>query len=262
MDITLPNLQSGFTEFLRDPSNTPMPEGVPAERMRVYQDLVFRNIRTLLTSNFPVLAQIASDTGDWDALARGFIRDHRAQTPHFPLLAAEFLEYLEELSSNPDNLDAQILLRYPFARELAHYEWVDLDVEIASSPNLPEGTGEITPTDVLSLNPTAHVLAFNWPVHQIGPGFLPSQVPDTPTFLVVFQNRHAQSEFAVLAPMTALMLENLQQRSSCSAAEHIGILAGQYGNLVPADLTAGVLTIVEQLRDQGLVIVQTAAPTA
>ena len=191
----------------------------------------------------------------------GIIRDHRAHTPHFPLLATEFLDYLEGLSDNSDKPEAQILFRYPFAKELAHYEWVELDVQIALEPNLPEGSQQITLRDGLSINPTAHVLAYEWPVHLIGPDFQPTEAPDAPTFLAVFQNVNAQSEFILLTPLAALLLENIEQRATCSTAEHIRILAQQHEDLSEADLSESVLEIADQFREQGLITGETISDT-
>jgi hypothetical protein len=256
MSAELADLQSRFTGFLRDPSGTPMPDGLPPERMRVYQDLVFRNVQSLLASNFPVLEKITRGGGHWDALTQGFIRDHRAHTPHFPLLALEFLAYLEKLDASPDKPEAKILTRYPFAQELAHYEWVELDVQIAPTAALPKFTEPVTLSSRLTLNPTAHVLAYQYPVHQIGPDFQPTEAPATPTFLAVYQNPRVQSEFILLTPMAALLLENVQQNGTCSTAHHIRILAQQHENLSEADLTNDVLEILEQLCDQGLIVSQ------
>lgn len=261
MQKTLTDLQSSFTGFLRDPSARPMPEGLMPERMRVYQDLVFRNVQNLLTSNFPVLAKITDDGGDWNLLTQGFIRDHRAQTPHFPLLATEFLDYLDSLREQPDKPEAQVLLKYPFTPELAHYEWIELDVQIAPVPKLPTSGKPITKQATLSINPTAHVLAYEWPVHLLGPDFLPTQAPDTPTFLTVFQNAQVQSEFTLLTPLAALLLENIERRPMCSTGEHIRILAQQHENLSEDDLSDSVLEIAEQFRKQGLITGETISST-
>lgn len=259
MNIALADLQNRFTGFLRDPAGTPMPEELPPERMRVYQDLVFRNIQSLLASNFPVLEKITRDGDHWNVLTRGFIRDHRAHTPHFPLLATEFLDYLEKLSGDSDRPETQVLARYPFIPELAHYEWVELDVQISPVPSLAKPIKPVTLNDALVLNPTAHVLAYQWPVHQIGPDFQPTEAPAVPTFLAVFQNAKIQSQFILLTPLAALLLENIQQQSTCSVMHHIQILAQQHEKLSEAELTNNVLEIVERLCDQSLVISQSMA---
>ena len=82
MSSQLHDIQSNFTAYLRDPDTSAHPNDVPLARMRVYEDLVFRNISSLLTNNFPVVAECTAS--DWNALMRGFIRDHRAQALIFP----------------------------------------------------------------------------------------------------------------------------------------------------------------------------------
>ena len=219
--------------------------------MRVYQDLVFRNIRSLLANNFPVIASIAAGK-DWDWLIRGFIRDYRSQTPHFPLLPIEFLRFLEQLENNAASAGQHFISQYPFITELAHYEWVELDVQIAPTPEIPVVRRKIGFDEHLALNPTAHVLAYCWPVHQIGPNFLPRNRPQTPTFLAVFLNTDCQVEFMSLTPLAALLLENIELRSA-SLSEHISILADQYGALAPDRLTGATTDLIEQLLLKGLI---------
>ena len=254
MDKTLAEIQAEFTGYLRNPSAIAIPDDLPAEPMRIYSSLVFRNVQSLLTSNFPVLAEITQKNGHWDALTQEFIRDHKAQTPHFPLLANEFLDYLDTLEEDTNKPEHWLLSRYPFAKELAHYEWVELDVQIAEVPPLPKSTKPIILSDELLLNPTAHVLAYRWPVHQIGPDFQPLEAPQVPTFLAVFQNPQIRSEFVLLTPLAALLLENIQLQPNCAAKDHIHTLEKQYEKIGETNLTDGVIEILEKLCTQGLVL--------
>ena len=254
MNKTLAEIQVEFTGFLRNPSANPIPDKLPAEPMRIYGDLIFRNVQSLLASNFPVLAEIMQINGHWGALTQEFIRDHKAQTPHFPLLAKEFLDYLDILEENTNRPEHWLLIRYPFAKELAHYEWVELDVQIAEVPSLPESTTHLALTDKLFLNPTAHVLAYRWPVHQIGPNFQPLEAPQVPTFLAVFQNPRICSEFVLLTPLAALLLENIQLQPDCAINDHIHTLEKQYEKIEETNLTDGVIEILEKLCAQGLVL--------
>jgi hypothetical protein len=96
----------------------------------------------------------------------------------------------------------------------------------------------------------------------IGPDFQPTEAPGTPTFLTVFQNAYAQSEFILLTPLAALLLENIEQRATCSTAEHIRILARQHDGLSEADLSESVLEIADQFHRQGLVTGETIPSTA
>lgn len=254
MSSQLHDIQSNFTAYLRDPDTSAHPSDVPLARMRVYEDLVFRNISSLLTNNFPVVAECTG--GDWNALMRGFIRDHRAQAPHFPQLPLEFLAYLDSLSQDADRDEHAIVARFPFIAELAHYEWVELDVQIAPIPAVVTDVDPIRMDHRLVLNPTAHVLAYGWPVHQIGPAFLPLEQPQTPTFLAVFLSPNAKVEFMSLTPLAALLLENIDKAAS-SVADQIKKLSEQFGDQVPADLTTDTTNLLDHLRSKGLVYATT-----
>ncbi len=249
MNDALDIIQARFTRYLRDPVAALKPSDLPAERMQVYQDLVFRNLESLLASSFPVVQSITKPH-DWETLIRGFIRDYRATTPHFPLLPQEFLSYLQGLYQGEDSL----FDRYPFISELAHYEWVELDVQIAKTPQLPHVTGSIQANDVLELNTSAHVLAYEWPVHQIGPECLPSERPETPTFVAVFQNAKADCEFMSLTPLAALLLENIQHYDACSLADHVALLARQHDALSPQSLFDDAVNLIDKMRLRGLVL--------
>lgn len=267
MSTSLKEIQTSFTRYLRDPFAATKPSGIPAERMEVYEDLVFRNVQSLFASNFPVLESITADD-DWECLIRGFIRDHRATTPHFPRLPTEFLQYLNDLADLSNRADASparqnsqlsVLARYPFVAELAHYEWVELDVQISPTPEFSTELAPINAADLLELNPTSHVLAYQWPVHQISPDYLPNEAPQTPTFLVVFLNRNVEVEFMSLTPLAALLLENIEQQST-TLTVHIDILTQQYASLVPDGLVDSAESIIAEMQQRGLVICHPALP--
>lgn len=254
MSDTLNNIQTRFTHYLRDPIARPIPADLPAERMQIYQDLVFRNLESLLAGSFPVVKSI-TESRHWQALIRGFIRDYRAATPHFPLLPQEFLSYLQGLYQSDDS----IFDRYPFIWELAHYEWVELDVQIAETPELPNLTEPMPISGVLELNASTHILAYEWPVHQIGPGFKPNTCPQTPTFLAVFQNAKADCEFMSLTPLAALLLENIELNDAYSVADHVALLEQQYDMPSPHSLFADAVNLVERMRIKGLVLCRAKA---
>ena len=265
MSTNLEEIQTSFTRYLRDPLTAAKPSGIPAERIEVYQDLVFRNVQSLFAGNFPVLESITTDD-DWECLIRGFIRDYRATTPHFPQLPTEFLQYLNDLANLGNNAietralqsrQLSVLARYPFIVELAHYEWVELDVQILPTPEFSTELAQVDATDLLELNSTSHVLAYQWPVHQIGPDYLPQETPQSPTFLVVFLNRNTEVEFMSLSPLAALLLENIEQQSA-ALTTHIDVLTEQYANTVPDNLAASAESLIDEMQKKGLVICRPA----
>ena len=118
-------LQYGFAASIRDPENQPRPQGVPAPRMQVYQELIYNNLELFLATGFPVLKATAGDAM-WRALIRDFLRCHQSKTPYLAELGEEFLTYLQ-------NERTQIESDPAFLLELAHYEWVELALLIAEA---------------------------------------------------------------------------------------------------------------------------------
>lgn len=189
--------QLQFTRYLRDPGNQ-LPLALPAERMQIYVELVYNNIENFLASAFPVLRSVVPDE-KWHSLVRNFIRDHSAQTPYFLEISQEFLSYLLQ---NPHPLQKD----FPFLSALAHYEWVDLVLDIADD-DLPDET--TFPVDlalsVIHVSPLSSVLAYPWPVHKISPEFLPIEPVDT--HLLVYRNRQDKVKFMELTATSSRFLQ-------------------------------------------------------
>ena len=129
--------QFALARYVRDPlRNAPPPgiEGRPIEdrRIAIYRDLFYNSIESLLAGNFPVIRKTLGDTR-WHALVRAFYADHRCRTPLFTEIGREFIQFLEQR----DQGDSP-----PWLHELAHYEWVELALQIADDelpPHDPDG---------------------------------------------------------------------------------------------------------------------------
>src|SRR3546814_14020333 len=50
--------QQALTRYLRDPDHCPIPPGMDVARAQVYRDLIFENLRGLLSGTFPVLVNV------------------------------------------------------------------------------------------------------------------------------------------------------------------------------------------------------------
>ena len=50
-----------FTQYVRNPKNSVIPDNLEPRRMSVYADLVFRNIESFIANSFPVLRQVIHD---------------------------------------------------------------------------------------------------------------------------------------------------------------------------------------------------------
>ncbi|MEX1667696.1 DUF2063 domain-containing protein [Zhongshania guokunii] len=190
-------VQQSMTAFVRDPDACVGPEGIETRRLAIYRDLFFNNIEGFLSNGFPVCRSLFSDD-DWHALVRDFMRRHRCESPYFLRIAEEFLSYLAE-QGDARNDPA-------FLMELAHYEWVELALDIAED-ELPESAPfSDVMTASLSVSPLAWSLAYQFPVQHIGRDYQPAEPSAEPSYIVVYRNRQDQVQFLEINAVTARLL--------------------------------------------------------
>lgn len=192
---------------MRDPKHCPAPTGIEDRRMAIYRDLIFNNIEGFLSSGFPIVRELHSDE-EWQTLVRDFIIQHQSHTPYFLQISQEFLTYLQNRPLPEDK---------PFLVELAHYEWVELALDV-SSETIPS---ENKPCDLLEqtprISPLAWNLSYQFPVHRISREFQPIETPDSPTFLVVYRNRKDEIGFMESNAATSRLLHLLETGESDNA---------------------------------------------
>ena len=93
-DRTFQDKQYAFAAHIRDPDHTVAPDGIEDRRMAIYRELFFNNLSKLLSTFFPVLQKVLTDT-EWRLTIRAFMKIHRAKTPYFLQLPEEFLAFLQ-----------------------------------------------------------------------------------------------------------------------------------------------------------------------
>ena len=196
-------LQMAFAGHIRNPESA-APENIEDRRMAIYRRLIFNNIQSFCSNAFPVLKSLLSED-DWQLMIRDFMIQHRCQRPLFNEIAKEFIDYLEterDCQNDP-----------PFIKELAHYEWVELALSIANAEFQQRSVA--AETDVLTLplkrSPLAWLLAYQFPVHQIGINNQPAEPSAQPNFLLVYRNADDQVKFIELNPVSARLLELLDE---------------------------------------------------
>jgi len=233
----LHSAQQHWAAYLRNPTHAAPPPDVEPRRLQVYRDLVFNNIEGFLRNGFPVLHSLYARES-WRELVRAFIRDHPCSSPYFLEISQEFLAFLmqhyQPLPADP-----------PFLRELAHYEWVELALDVAED-SLPPPVSPPQPLleTSLQLSPLAWLLAYRFPVHRIGPDFQP-QEPGEPVYLLVWRNRAQRVEFMVLNAATARLLELCRDQPGCRAGELIDALAGELQQPAASLAEAGARQLAE-----------------
>lgn len=242
-------VQRAFAAHLRDPDRAPPPADVEPRRMKVYRELFFNNLSSLLAGTFPVLHAILGPER-WSALVRDFMVRHRAHTPLFPELPQELLRFLQETRRDEPGDP-------PFMLELAHYEWVELALQLSDASHARD---DVDPSgDLLAgapvVSPLAWPLAYEWPVHRLSAEHQPDAPPAQPTFLVVFRDRRDEVRFMEVNAVTARLLELAgADEDRAGGRELLVRIARELGHPDAGAVIAGGLQTLEMLREQGVVL--------
>lgn len=246
MKVDFKAKQNEFSAYIRDPFNNPRPADVKQQRIEIYRDLFFNNINSFLASNFPVIKKIL-DEEQWFELAQGFFSNHASITPYFSEIPEEFIDYLQNERKNNDD--------YPFLLELAHYEWVEMALSVAKeevSANSIEFIENLSP-NTLSLSPLAWPLAYQFPVQQISPSFLPREPQEEPTYLLVYRDIADEVHFIQLPPITFRLLQIVQENESISCKDCLNQIAQESAHPEPDKIIASGLAALEDLAEKNII---------
>jgi hypothetical protein len=240
--------QHEFVAHIREPKENPCPDDVDDRRMAVYRRLFYNNVENFISNGFPVLRKLYSPNG-WHQLVRDFFARHQSQTPLFPAIAQEFLTYLQnERTPQPEDP--------PFLLELAHYEWVELAVSIAEEePNweVIDIHGDLM-NGVPALSPLAWLLTYRYPVHQIGPEFIPQSPGETATYLMVYRDLQDKVGFLELNPVTACLVSLIQEQSARTGLELLQTIAEELAHPQPDTVIRGGEQILSQLKSSDILL--------
>ena len=236
-----------FTQYMRNPENSVIPDNLEPRRMSVYADLVFRNIESFIANSFPVLRQVIHDD-KWYTIIRGFIKKHISKTPYFPKLPLEFLNYLEQ---------EQTEIELPgFCIELAHYEWIEIflsfDPREISFENINQSGDLLKGIPVLS--PLVEPLSYQWPVHKISANFIPETKPIQPIYLVVYRNQHYEIGFVELNQIAAKLIEKLQKNTDKSGEEILLQISNQLEHPDPNIVIKGGFEVLQDFKNKDILL--------
>lgn len=246
-EITLKQQQQQFASHLRAPEQFAEPTAIEPRRMAIYRDLFFNNIESFISSAFPVFRSLF-DEQEWLLLVRDFFTQHKAQSPYFLEISEEFLAWL-----NDDTL--AIHSRFPFARELCHYEWLELALDVASdiNDNAFEPEGDLF-AQAIVLSKVIWTQAYAWPVHEIGKNNIPSILPNQASCLLVYRNEKLAIEFIQVNVATIRLIELIEEHFNMSGETVIGLLAKEMGQPMSESFIQFALETLEKLRSLGIVL--------
>ncbi len=212
--------QFALSKHIRDPESNSPPPDIEDRRLAIYRELFYNNIEGLLAGNFPVIREILDDE-TWHELVRAFYREHLCQTHLFPEVPREFIRYLETRAGIGVNDPAWLL-------ELAHYEWVELALDLAENDEADIDftvSRENILDSAFSLSSLAWPLGYQWPVHRLGPCFLPEETPDSPTFLLVRRDPEYKVHFEEISALIFRLLQLISDAPELTAKQQLTALA-------------------------------------
>lgn len=235
----LKDFQMSLGRHVRDPKGVRRPAGVDRRRVGIYNELVFNNLEGLLRPCFPVSRAMLG--ARWPRLVRQFCREARCHTPLFREVAGEFLQWV---------LQAETTVALPpWWRELAHYEWaelavdvMDVQVEIAMGA---DARPPAQPRQVLRVNPSLLNLHYQWPVHRIGPGRRPRK--PAPTCLLVYRDRRDEVRFMEVQPASARLLHLLSQDGT-TVGQACAQVAAELGQTEPQQVAQVLQAGLDQIQ--------------
>ena len=247
----MPAFQSRQLEFaahIRNPDVNPAPADVEDRRMAIYRELFFNNMENFISSGFPVLRTLYSDTR-WHRMIRDFFATHRCASPLFMEISQEFLTYLQQ-ERQPDPEDP------PFLVELAHYEWVELALSISTQE--PGWTSIDPKGDLLEGSPVLSTLAwllnYQYPVHRISAQFIPKAPGAQPTYLMVYRDCRDQVGFMEMNPVTARLVTLIEHNSDKTGRQLLEQIAQEMEHPNPEAVIQGGKQTLMQLRGADIVL--------
>lgn len=256
MNCKLPKFQEiqyQFSHHLRSPEKVAGPDGVEDRRLKIYRDLFYNNVENFCSNSFPILRSLFVDK-EWHQLTRYFFSEYQAKSPYFKDISKAFLDFLNDDAFNVE-------LPFDCMRELAHWEWMELATyshqdEILKFPH--DRNGDLVNQKVV-VSPLAFPLVYSYPVHKIGESYLPEEVPECPTFLIISRNRQDEVDFMETNALTYRLLELFQeservQNKQLTGLEALDILQKELNFPNPEALLEGGKSILDDFLKRDVVL--------
>ena len=163
-------------------------------------------------------------------------------------ISREFLAYLEqERGEHEDD--------FPFLRELAHYEWVELALSIAETEpaQIDDPDGDLLEGRPV-LSSLAWPLSYRYPVHRISNSFRPDTPAEQPVYLMVYRDSNDEVNFLELNAISARLFSLLQDNASLTGRAALDRVAAELNHPKPEVVIEGGRQILEAWRQRDIVL--------
>jgi len=235
---SLRETQHAFIQHIKNPQANPLVGGIEDRRLKIYRELFFKNILSFLSSGFPVLESLYSEQ-QWKELARTFFIKHECRSPYFIDISKEFIEFL----SNEYELTEFDPI---FMRELAHYEWLELDVSVRKSSQRTKKWDGFSPITQVQMSELATLVSYQYPVHQISAEFSPSQITEI-VYVVVYRDTTDEVNFTLINAVSAHLLNSIMKQGRATVDSLTKIMIEAMPQLDVHQITGSLQQVIKQL---------------
>lgn len=177
------------------------------EKIQIYRQLVRNGFNDVVSPCFPVLSAILGQQ-QWQQLTHAIYSSQPLTNACYTTLAYQVVKYLQHTP----------LKDAPFAADLAHYEWLELEIMLNAVEEMhhscpSSNTSKDLMRQPIQFSPNCRLLNYDYPVQRIDIGHQPNQT--NPTFILAYLGSQ-QVEFIELNPLSHQLLSYLKAHQ-CSA---------------------------------------------
>lgn len=190
------------------------------ERVKVYRGLVWNSFSEVLTNIYPNTSKILGN--EWKKLLENYIEAYPSSSPLLNKIGEKLPNYLSK--------QKKLLKNHPFISELAHYEWLEVEIYEAETRFISsQRTNERN--NNLILNPIHEICNFQYPIPEIVDKIQNNQalgkIYKQKTSVLIYRDpKDFNVRFFELAPSSLALIELL--KSGFSAEMGIWFLANAY----------------------------------
>lgn len=233
--VALRQFQEAFGGYLRRQAHDDDDSALVPERVgRLYQELIFNSVANFPQQCFPICKRLLGER--FDTLCRTFFQDYPLHSPYFTQINHDFVQFLESQPSLPDGI-----------AELAHYEWVELLVDIDSDKEpiavLASDGGDI------ALNPSLQNLHYGYAVQLMTFTSELADLQACETFLFMYRQSDDSVETMQTNALTHLLIDFMQHSDGvyASADELLGAFLASVGGEMNVSMTAFFAELLQEL---------------
>lgn len=243
--MSFQDTQHAFIQHIKNPQDNPFDGGIEDRRLKIYRELFFNNILGFLSSGFPVLESLYTKQ-QWEALARKFFSEHECRSPYFIDISKEFVEYL---SGEYELIDADPV----FIRELAHYEWLELDLSVRKSNQTAKAWDGHSPINQVKMSDLATLVSYQYPVHQISVDFCPTETSEV-VYLVIYRDTTDEVNFTLVNEVSAHLLNVIMQQDVISIESLNEVMIDAMPQLDAEQIIQSLQQVLQQLLQQEILL--------